>query len=183
MKSLAGHFLIASPKLQDPNFVKSVVLLLEHNDDGAFGVILNRRVNKTIKEVWEEVHEPPCESQQCLNLGGPVSGPLMAIHTHEPLGGVEVLPGVYFLHDKEQLETLVQQHEHAFKLFLGHSGWGSGQLESEIKHGAWLTTPATVEYIFFDEELLWTKLTRHLGSETLCSLLKIKHVPEDPALN
>lgn len=183
MKSLQGHFLVASAQLHDPNFIKTVVLLLEHNEQGAFGVVLNRRIDKTIKDLWAEVHEPPCASQQCLNLGGPVSGPLMAVHTHEPLGGVEVLPGVYFSHDKTQLEGLVQQQEHAFKLFIGHSGWGGGQLESEIEQGAWLTTPATSEYIFYDEDLLWAKLFRHIGSSTLCSLLKIKDVPNDPGLN
>ncbi len=183
MKSLQGHFLIASPKLQDPNFMKTVVLLLEHNEQGAFGVVLNRRVSKSIKDLWEEVHEPPCESRQCLNLGGPVAGPLMAVHTHAPLGGVEVLPGVYFSHDKTQLESLVQQQQHAFKLFVGHSGWGGGQLEDEIQQGAWLTTPATGEYIFYDEDLLWMKLFQQIGSSSLCSLLKIKNVPDDPTLN
>jgi putative transcriptional regulator len=107
----------------------------------------------------------------------------MALHTHEPLGGAEVLSGLYFSHDKTQLEALVQQQEHAFKLFVGHSGWGGGQLENEIQHGAWLTTPATTEYIFFDEDLLWVKLIRQIGSDTLCSLLKIKNVPDDPSLN
>ncbi len=183
MKSLQGHFLVASSNLHDPNFIRTVVLLLEHGEHGAFGVVLNRRTNKTIQEFWEEVHEPPCGSQQCLNLGGPVSGPLMALHTHEPLGGAEVLSGLYFSHDKTQLEALVQQQEHAFKLFVGHSGWGGGQLENEIQHGAWLTTPATTEYIFFDEDLLWVKLIRQIGSDTLCSLLKIKNVPDDPSLN
>ena len=183
MKSLARHFLVASPKLQDPNFAKTVVLLLEHNEQGAFGVVLNRRIDKTIKDLWAEVHEPPCQSQQCLNLGGPVAGPLLAIHTHVPLGGVEVLPGVYFCHDKTQLEDIVQQQQHAFKLFVGHSGWGGEQLENEIRQGAWLTTPATAEYIFYDEDLLWTKLFQHIGSDTLCTLLNIKNVPEDPTLN
>jgi putative transcriptional regulator len=183
MKSLEGHFLVASPKLQDPNFIKTVVLLLEHNKQGAFGVVLNRRISKSIRDLWEEVQEPPCESQQCLNLGGPVAGPLLAIHTHAPLGGVEVLPGIYFCHDKTQLENLVQQQQHAFKLFVGHSGWGGGQLENEIQQGAWLTAPATAEDVFSDEDLLWTKLFRHIGSDSLCSLLKIKNLPADPTLN
>jgi putative transcriptional regulator len=93
------------------------------------------------------------------------------------------LPGVYFCHDKTQLENLVQQQQHAFKLFVGHSGWGGGQLENEIRQGAWLTTPASAEFIFDDEDQLWMKLFQHIGSDTLCSLLKIKNVPHDPTLN
>lgn len=183
MKSFQGQFLVASAKLHDPNFSKTVVLLVEHNDEGAFGVVLNRRVSKTIQELWEEFHEPPCDNPQCVNLGGPVSGPLVALHSHSPLGEIEVLPGVFYTQERDHLERLVEQTEHPFKLFVGHSGWGSGQLESELRQGAWLTTPASREYVFFDEDLLWMKLTRQIGANLLRSMLKIKQVPDDPTLN
>jgi len=56
-------------------------------------------------------------------------------------------------------------------------------LESELKQGAWLTTPATPEYVFLEEDQLWKQVNRHIGSSLLLSALKIKHVPEDPGLN
>ncbi|MEM8679689.1 MAG: YqgE/AlgH family protein, partial [Planctomycetota bacterium] len=72
MKSLRGQFLIASPKLPDPNFSQSVVLMLEHHDQGALGLILNRPTNVTLKEVWEQVEQDPCHCANLVSLGGPV---------------------------------------------------------------------------------------------------------------
>jgi putative transcriptional regulator len=183
MKWLQGQLLAASPHMLDTNFAQSVILLLEHNDEGAFGVVLNRAVAKTVKELWEEVNKSSCENQQHLNLGGPVSGPLLALHTHRELSEMEVLPGVFLSAEREHLEELLQQSEHQFKLFIGHSGWGSGQLENELKQGAWLTLPATAEYIFHDEHELWRLVTRQIGAKMLAGTLRLKHVPDDPSRN
>ena len=82
MSSLKGKLLVASPQLSDPNFHRTVVLIIEHNDEGAFGLVLNRTSSKTIKQVWERVTDEPCESDQPLHVGGPVGGPLIAVHQH-----------------------------------------------------------------------------------------------------
>jgi len=183
MKSLQGQLLAASPYLVDPNFVRTVVLMVQHGPQGALGVVLNRPIDKTVQDLWREVDEPPCDSQKRLNLGGPVSGPLMALHTQAPLGEIEVLPGLFFSADKTHLEELVQSEDDRYKLFIGHSGWGSGQLESELNQGAWLILPATIDYVFDDGEKLWRTVTREVGRSTLASVLHIKHVPDDPTVN
>jgi putative transcriptional regulator len=183
MNSLQGHFLAASPHLQDPNFVHTVVLLIQHDTDGALGVVLNRPTDKTIQQLWEDVHEPSCDNQQHLHLGGPVSGPLMALHTVPALGEFEVLPGLYFSTQKDHLEELVQSDDSRSRLFVGHSGWGGGQLENELQQGAWLTTPATLEDVFFDESQLWRRVTRQITGRMMQEALKIKHVPDDPTVN
>jgi putative transcriptional regulator len=183
MDSLKGSFLVASPQLRDPNFVRTVVLLVHHSDDGAFGVVLNRPTESTIKELWEKVGQSPCESDQPVHLGGPVSGPLMAVHSDASLAEMEIVPGVYFAAQREHLEKLVQQHEHDFRFFVGHSGWGEGQLESELKEGAWLTIPATPEFVFYHEEDLWRKVKDTIGQTMLGDMLKLKHVPQDPSMN
>lgn len=182
-KSLRGHFLVASPHLLDPNFARTVVLLIQHNADGALGVVLNRSIEKTVRELWEEVHEGHCENQQFLNLGGPVSGPLMALHTDAELGEIEILPGLFFSAEKGHLEELVDKRGLRLKLFIGHSGWGGGQLENELSQGAWLTVPASLEDVFHDEHELWRLVSRRIGHELFVSVLKIKHVPDDPSLN
>jgi putative transcriptional regulator len=69
------------------------------------------------------------------------------------------------------------------KLFLGHAGWGAGQLEGEIESGAWLTMPASFEYVFYEGEDLWETVTRKIGKRTLQSMLHIRHIPDDPTLN
>jgi len=184
MKSLKGYFLVASPHLQDPNFVRTVVLLVHHSDEGAFGVVLNRPTDSTVRELWEKVSNSPCGSDQRVHLGGPVSGPLMAVHTDASLAELEIIPGVYFAAQRDHLESLIRQQQHAFRLFVGHSGWGSGQLENELKQGAWFTTPATAEFVFYpDADELWRRVTQHVGQTILTDMLKLKGVPKDASMN
>jgi putative transcriptional regulator len=185
MESLAGHLLVASPYLVDPNFVRTVVLLIHHSDEGAFGVVLNRPSEKMIKELWEEVSEETCETEQCLHLGGPVSGPLIAIHTESPLAELEILPGLYFSAHRDHLKQLLAEANPRFRLFVGHSGWGGGQLENELKSGSWFTTPATVDYVFYDETDLWKEVSKQIGESLLLSTLHIEpeQIPPDPSVN
>ena len=105
MESLEGQLLLASPQLLDPDFVRTVVLLVEHNDLGALGLVINRPTGKTVQELWKQVGQSPCESQQPVHLGGPVQGPLMAIHTVGGLGEIEVVEGVYFAAKKQKIST------------------------------------------------------------------------------
>jgi len=183
MESLKGHFLVASPYLLDPNFVRTVVLLVHHDEESAFGVVLNRPTESSLKELWEKIGDTPCESEQQVHLGGPVSGPLMAVHTDSNLSEVEIVPGVFFAAQRDHLEELVLQSEHDFRFFVGHSGWGGGQLESELAQGAWLTTPATAEFIFYSSDDLWRKVTQHIGQEILVDTLHLKALPPDPSAN
>ena len=184
MKSLKGHLLAASPHLPDPNFLKSVVLIVQHNEQGAVGVVLNRPSQKTVKDVWEKVGNEPCQSEEIINLGGPVAGPLMAIHRQESCCESQILPGIYFATHKDHLHQIVAQTDQPFKIFSGYAGWTGGQLESEMKAGGWLTTPATPETIFFPSQGdLWKKVAQHIGEEIVLSSLKIKHIPDDPSVN
>jgi putative transcriptional regulator len=183
MQSLEGHFLVASPHLLDPNFVHAVILLVEHNEQGALGVVINRPTSKLVKDLWHDVGEAPCDSQRPVFLGGPVSGPLLAIHQQQSLGEAEILPGVYFAAKKANLDQLVQDDQRPFKIFVGHAGWAPGQLESELESGAWFATPAKSEDLFREETDLWAEVKNHIGDSLLQSVLKIKEIPSDPSLN
>lgn len=183
MRSLKGHLLVASRHLKDPNFVRTVVLMIHHSEEGAFGVVLNRPAENTIEELWREVGGSPCQVKGQINVGGPVSGPLIAIHTDQSLSELEVLPGVYFAAQREHLEKLLVQDKYLFRLFVGHSGWGGGQLESELEEGAWLTTEATLDYVFYEDGDLWSEVTQQIGRAMMTSALKIKRVPPDPSVN
>ena len=183
MKSLKGQLLVASAYLTDPNFVRTVVLLVHHDEEGAFGVVLNRLADITVSELLEKVGLPPFDSDQLVHLGGPVPGPLMVVHGDSALSEMEILPGVHFAAQRENLERLLQQEEHPYRVFVNHSGWGAGQLEDELKQGAWLTTPATSEYVFCEEPDLWKRVTILVGTSVLVDVLGIKHLPEEPGLN
>ena len=184
MESLEGRLLLASPQLLDPNFVHTVVLLIEHNEMGALGVVLNRPTSKTIEDLWRQVGQSPCNSQTPVYLGGPVSGPLMAVHTLDGLAEMEIVPGVFFAVKKHNLDELVRRDdEPQMRVFVGHAGWGPGQLEREIEEGAWRTTPANLVDIFQQPDDLWQRLFDRLEIGVLPAMLGIKHVPPDPSLN
>jgi putative transcriptional regulator len=183
MDSLQGHLLIASPHLADPNFVRTVVLLVHHSEEGTLGVVLNRPSGRTIRELWADVDEEPCDSDHPFHVGGPVSGPVMAIHTDRDRSDLEVLPGVHFATQRDYINDLVRQDKTPFRIFVGHSGWGRGQLEGELKEGAWLHMPARLEHIFADESEIWERVTHEIGRAMLFNALNIKGAPEDPSCN
>ncbi len=183
MEIAPGDLPVATPKLPDPNFSKAVVLLVQHGENGTLGVVLNRPTEQTIEDVWQQVSDVPCSDKHPVHVGGPVAGPLMTVHTIKYLAENEVVPGIYFSAKKGNLDELVQQEENEYKIFLGHSGWGGGQLDGELKQGAWLSTPATVDYVFYNGDDLWKKVAGDIGSSLLSSSLKIDDIPEDPTVN
>jgi putative transcriptional regulator len=182
METLEGQLLLASPQLLDPNFVRRVLLLVQHSDEGALGLVLNHPTGKTVQELWKQVGEAPCESQRPIHLGGPVPGPIMAIHTVGSLAEMEIIEGVFFAAKKQNLDALVRQ-EAGFKIFFGHAGWGPGQLEDEIEQGAWKAVPALAEDIFDASDDLWQRLMQRAMAGVLPEMLHLKHVPPDPSLN
>jgi putative transcriptional regulator len=183
MESLTGQLLVASPQLADPNFARCLVLLVEHNQEGALGVVVNRPSTKILQELWREVGSAPCHSRQPIYLGGPVPGPLMSLHTKLELAETEPAPGVFFAAKKQHLDALVLNEEPSYKVFVGHSGWGAGQLENELQQGAWRTLPATAELVFSTDDALWETVFRQIGQTVLKSILHLKELPPDPTVN
>ena len=178
----AGQLLIASPHLGDQNFRQTVVLLIESSDEGTLGLILNRDSDRPITELWEAVFQHGCSSRQTLRVGGPVFGPLMALHTQRSLAELEVFPGLYFSTDKNHLEVLVEENLEPYNLFVGNAGWGRQQLAGEIDQGAWLLLPATRELVFSDPTDLWKQTLQLAGSRILSDILQ-RPLPDDPVAN
>ena len=183
MSNLSGQLLVASRKLRDPNFTRTVVLMLEHNDDGALGVVLNRLADRTVQQVWNTIEAEPCDNQQDLNLGGPVPGPLIALHTSKELADNPVMPGLFMSMQRDAVDQLVRQEEHAFRLYTGNSGWGGGQLEDELRAGGWLTAPASVDDVFDSADELWLRITRRIGLSIVLPGVDPGAVSDDPTVN
>jgi putative transcriptional regulator len=182
-KSLTGHFLVASRYLRDPNFVRSVVLMIHHNDEGAMGVVINRPADKTVRDVWEMIGNDPCDREDLIFIGGPVPGPLVAVHNLEAFSEHVVLPEVYVSTHKDALDVLVRRKNVSLRLYTGNAGWGSGQLEGELEAGGWLTTEATREEVFGDPERVWKSVTERIGLEIMAPHIDEKLVPPDPSFN
>jgi putative transcriptional regulator len=183
MKSLKGQFLVASPHLADPNFYKSVVLMINHDAKGALGLILNRPTENTVREVWKMVTENEVDCPAPIFLGGPVAGPLVALHRLKSAAESEILPGLYFAAHKDKLQKIITQTAKPFRFFTGYAGWAGGQLDGELKVGGWLTLKAKKDLIFWQHDDLWDQVVRTIGESILGDAVKTKHVPENPSLN
>ena len=183
MTSLKGHFLVASPHLSDANFYRSVVLMIQHDDEGAFGVVLNRPTDNTVADVEELAEDLPAWVDEPVYLGGPVSGPLIALHSDDSLGEFEILPGVFFSSAKDSIVQVLTQPDVSSRLFVGYSGWASGQLDAELKMGGWLTEAATGDDVFSDSDDLWNRVARRIGLDILSPTIRPKEIPDDPSMN
>lgn len=183
MNSLQGKLLVASPELRDPNFLRTVVLILQHDQNGAFGLVLNRRSETKLTEIWSKLGKSPCQIEASLHLGGPVDGPLLVLHSHAGLSDMQILPAVYVSTNPEELEQLVAQPGVRARFFACYSGWGAGQLEAEIEEGSWLITAATIDDIFDADANSWERLSRRIADRSLIDALQIKHVPKHPSMN
>jgi putative transcriptional regulator len=180
-ESLAGQLLLASPTLQDPNFVRTVVLIGIHSDEGAMGVVLNRPSNATVSEAVPQL-EGIVGALETVYVGGPVqpsSVVFLAEFLEPSLAGTLVLGRIGFPAPDAGIEQLSQATERA-RVFAGHAGWGRGQLDAEVADGDWIAHPAEPQDVFTDvPEDLWSSvLTRKGGSYAL-----IARMPLDPSVN
>ena len=183
MDTLEGRLLIASPRLPDPNFHHSVVLIIQHNENGAFGLILNRITESNVGEVWSMVAEEEIDDDTPVHFGGPVAGPLLALHTDRHAAEKEVLHGVYFSTQRDRLVQIVVHSDTSFRLYSGYSGWGPGQLENEIKGGGWMTLYAREEFIFGDPDGMWKRAAQEIGEDITRPLVAQVGIPGSPSMN
>ncbi len=178
----ARTLLVAHPFLQDPNFLRTVVLIVAHDSSGSLGFVLNRPAPVRVKEVTDffgEVDYP-------LYMGGPVDkNTLHIVHT---LGTIleesrEVGDGLYWSGSWKKLRALLAVREipeAMIRFFAGYAGWGPGQLEAEIAQGAWLVFPAKKSYIFqADPKTLWQHVLQDQGPQYAA----LTRCPLDPRLN
>ena len=180
MGSLAGHLLVAAAKLNDPNFARTVVLLVEHDRGGALGLVLNRPGAERLDSIWDEEAHGPCPSDLAVMNGGPLEGPLLALHGVQAMTERDIVPGVFLAMRKKLVIKLVRDEHAPLLVFAGYSGWGAGQLESEVAAGDWGIAPATSDLVFGDRHSLWQRATTIVADANLAAALRIKHRPAKP---
>lgn len=183
MSSLQGNLLIATPRLVDPNFFHTVVLLVQHDEQGALGVVLNRPMELTLQKAWEDISQSPCSADGMLYQGGPCEGLLLVVHTEEELAQLTVMDGLHFSSEKDAIEQLVVGDSQPMKFFVGYAGWSPGQLEKEVEEGSWLVLPAAADHVFRDAEGLWESLTKQANCSAAYPWLDPKFIPDDPSVN
>jgi putative transcriptional regulator len=185
---LRGRLLVANPGLPDPNFDRTVVLILAHEDEGALGLVLNRPTEMDVDSPlprWEHLAADP----RVVFVGGPVSPGAAICLARVPVAGVfdpDVTEGwapvtgelgtLDLEKDPEDLDISVEE----IRVFAGYAGWGAGQLEEEIEAGAWFVLSAEPGDIMSCEpEMLWKRVLRRQGGD----LAIIAAFPPDPNLN
>ena len=180
MKSLKGNLLISAGGLFDPNFRHTVVLLGEHNEDGAVGVVLNRPLNVTVAEAIPAL-APLVGPAELVYQGGPVqpATPVVLAHVAEPgLLDVVAFGSVGFL--VEEVSPELRSQIHSARVLVGYSGWGPGQLEAEMERDSWIIEPALEDDVFTTApELLWSRVLQRKGGE----YRRLSRMPFDPSMN
>ncbi|MGO9832187.1 MAG: YqgE/AlgH family protein [Myxococcaceae bacterium] len=168
MERLSSGFLIAMPQLGDPNFHRSVVLILQHSVEGARGLVLNRPTRVTLEDVarGQSISVAPRLGRQLVYAGGPVD-PQRGLVLHDRAGLVEkrqLAPGLFVSETVDALEELLAEGSGVLRFFLGYAGWGPQQLERELKQGTWLFTEASSERVLHgDADTLWEEVLRQMG--------------------
>ena len=184
MNSLQGHFLVASPHLHDTNFAQTVVLIVEHQAGGALGLVVNRVSGRTVEDIWPQISSDPAPSQRPIHLGGPVPGPLSALHGSAHLADTSITAGVFFSSHAQHVHSLLVSDNPPLRLFTGYAGWGAGQLEAEVKVGGWHLVQSTPEAIFADDVSdLWQRQLHRVGESLLRDTLRLDELPDDPSVN
>lgn len=183
MSSLRGHLLVAIPCHPDPNLAESVILVVEHLDCGAFGVVLNGARQQSGRIVGEGLVQRRFLESTTTYSGGPVVGPLMAIHTDESVAKIKLFPGGYFTVNEEAVKALTQQTDQPYKVFTGYVGWEGRRLDDEVQQGLWRIVPATAEAVFSKGDGLWERLLRQAFPLQLHDLLDPQHNSANPFVN
>jgi putative transcriptional regulator len=176
--SLAGQLLLAHPVLRDPNFRRTVVLLSGHDADGAMGVVLNRPLGRQLGEINTEFAISPLAGVPLYD-GGPVDREHLLIVTWEWLSSEQAFQ-LNFGVEVETAAELIGRPGLTMRGFLGYSGWSKGQLENELRHDTWITTPVEGDWLIkFDGVPLWRGLISHLEPD----LKMLADAPDDPTVN
>jgi len=177
-----GILLIADPFLKDPNFMRTVVLLTDHREDGTVGFVLNRQYENTLDELLPEVEGYKLP----VYYGGPVQmNTIHFLHRYpdEILGGVEVMKDVFWGGDFDAVIKLINSGKvdpKRLRFYIGYSGWSAGQLTTEMDEKTWLTVDAVPKLIFHpNAEEIWKDSLKHIGGEAEMMI----NFPIDPLLN
>jgi len=180
MDSLRGKLLIASPTMLDPNFARTVVLITEHNDEGAMGMVLNRPSETPVGTVLPELEE--VTGVEPVFVGGPVQPDSLVVlgeFSDPDAAAWIVVADVGLVSAGTEIAELPASVRRG-RVYAGFSGWGSGQLEAELSEDAWIVEPPLPAELFpEDPEQLWVAVLDRKGGQ----FALIARMPEDPSVN
>ena len=170
LEDFSGSFLMASPDLLDQNFMRAILLIVEHGHEGALGLIINRPIDLTLENVAPTMGAY-CNASIKSNpifYGGPVMpDSIWLLHDSKESGNFskEIVPGIYFTARPDFLKSIIEKPRGNFRFFLGYSGWGEGQIENEVASGTWLLPELNPTKTVFSNNTLpiWNNAIKLMG--------------------
>jgi len=171
MLNLTNHLLIAMPSMEDPNFAKTVTLICEHNNEGAMGIVINRKTDIGLDEVYEQMKiesSTEAKKDQMVHIGGPVQeqrGFILHDGGNAYDSTIKITDDLFITTSRDILEEMAQGKgpEHSL-IALGYAGWSPGQLEDEVLNNAWLTSPANNDILFeMPNDRRWEAAAKMVG--------------------
>jgi putative transcriptional regulator len=167
-QSLAPALLLSMPQMHDPNFAQTVVLLCQHNEDGAFGLVLNRPITTTARVISKETMED-AEHELEVWIGGPVEPERSWILLNDEEAdsqAIRICDGVYLSTSSLVLQRIIDRStDGRTRLVAGYAGWGPGQLDAEIAASAWLSMSVAIDLVFDTPATdMWNAAIRRLGT-------------------
>jgi putative transcriptional regulator len=170
---LAPGLLIAMPQLVDPNFTRSVVLMIEHTDEGSLGLVINQPHPILASHLLDDLSMPwGGDPDAVVWSGGPVQRntgwvlyePPPGFDEDDDAGTIRIVPGIELSRSPQRLRALAAKPPSRLRLLLGYSGWGPGQLAREMAHGSWLHADLDADIVFDpDADAMWTAAVRSIG--------------------
>ena len=181
MESLRGQLLLAHPGLLDPNFRRTVVLVIEHGEEGAMGLVLNRPSLVPVAKAAPEL-EPVVDPVEPVHVGGPVApqGLIVLAEFEQPSEAAIMVTGDVGLVGAEADHATVAAAIRRARVFAGHAGWAAGQLDAELEDDGWIVEPPTADEILTDEpKALWGAVLERKGGRYAL----LARMPLDPSVN
>jgi putative transcriptional regulator len=179
-ESLRGKLLVASPALIDPNFARAVVLVTEHNEEGAMGIVLNRPSETDLRDVSDELADVAGDGP--VFVGGPVQPEAVVLLAEfsDPSSAAWIVAADVGLaaagRDLDELGDVVRRG----RAYAGYSGWDAGQLEAELEVDSWIIEPPLPAELFpEDPESLWHDVLARKGGQYAL----VARMPADPSVN
>ncbi|MCC6509750.1 MAG: YqgE/AlgH family protein [Pirellulaceae bacterium] len=176
---LRGQLLVATNRCADHILQGSVCLILHHDGEGSMGLVLNRSIETEVGGLWKFLKASKEQESRPIRFGGPISGPILALHNQQECAEMAAASGVYLAAHVDKLQKLVSSSSGEVRIVVGQVLWKEGQLEQEIVDRKWLPVPATPDLVFAPEEEMWRKSMLVVGNrfvKTLVGAVQPAHV-------
>ena len=177
-----GKLLVATPQLDSTGFERSVILLMQHDDRGTFGVAINKPATDNVKSAWQHLTGATPAEDQLIVAGGPLQGPVIALHQVPDLCDVAMPGGIFVAAQVEKLNQLAQ-YEDPYRIVVGLAGWKDGQLKSELESGYWYLMQSDADTVFENPDWMWECCIDECGRQQIAELMGYYGFPDDPSLN